>query len=1137
VLERRNRGAVKIAVDASGSLYVSDSIENRVYFLAANLVGAPGVSFDDLVPVAGTGLNNRSVIYDQPAIDAHLTSPGAIAVDAAGNIVVAHLARLGFNDVPYISQIGTDGVIRPLAGGGDEPPLGVKAVDARLRATPFSIAFDASGGTYLAGRWSVLYLSPDGLINTVAGLPDSEAGGGELLQRGRRDRALKLEIGNAVGIVVTPSGEPIVGLSSGFRNGLVRLTGALPGLSLSDLLVAANGGSQLHRFSQGGLHLDTRDAVTGQVLHSFEYDQESRLLRMRYPNGRTLEIERDGNGAPVALVGPQGARVAIEVDAGGLLSRVTEADGRSTVLENDLVLNRLFRMTDRRGATWTFNHLQNGRFALETDPLGGEIRLTRNSDPDGRWAQVTKTLQTGLQTVYRWELPEAGGLELSTTRPHGSVSTVLQRPDGRTRTDLEDGTVVETTVTPDPRFGLQAPLSTTTLRLPSGRSIVRSQSRTIALAQPLNPLSVTTQTETFRSGTVVFTETTTVATRRSVLRLPSGAESSSEYDEQWRLARLNVAGTEPVEYSWNAVDELLQARQGQQFLAYEYDAFGRLSQVTDALGRSKGYEYDSSDRLNRIVLPSGAAMALAYDANDHLRAFSMPSGAVHRMEYSAVNLMTAYQDPLGNRSETDYDIARRRTALRMPSGAALANAFDAGGRIDTVSYPDTSISHDYVGNTEVLASVTRSQQGNDQSLAFDYDGFLVMGTTFSGAANGQFSYDYDANLRLNSLQLDGGPAVTSQFDIDSRLVGRGPFSYQRGGSGLVAGWSGAGMQVALERDGQGRMTRRSHSLGGSEVYRLELVYDEAGRLLQRRESVNGTTSGYDYLWDANESLLGVDVGGLPLYRYSYDVNGNRSSVNGTVATYDAADRVVQVGSTAYLHDVDGFLTQRGGDSFNYSMRGELLNASGGGVQVSYGHDGFMRRVSRTTSAGTTQYLYGHPTALFTLTHSRAPDGTLTTYHYDEAGLLIGFERDGAVYHVITDQVGSPRLILRCRRAPCAGNPLQPMGRGHCRQRPGFELVIGFAGGIADPARGWCGSACVITTRARVAGPRVTRRASGVDRTSTCTPPTIRCSTAIPSACGARVPRPLPGSAAGSRSAGRTASGHCAARSAPARAAA
>ena len=72
--------------------------------------------------------------------------------------------------------------------------------------------------------------------------------------------------------------------------------------------------------------------------------------------------------------------------------------------------------------------------------------------------------------------------------------------------------------------------------------------------------------------------------------------------------------------------------------------------------------------------------------------------------------------------------------------------------------------------------------------------------------------------------------------------------------------------------------------------------------------------------------------GVLVESYEYDVNGNRTrrQVRGNppeTASYDSQDRLLQQGPVVYQFDSDGYLAQRGSDTFRYSARGELLTAT------------------------------------------------------------------------------------------------------------------------------------------------------------------------------------------------------------------
>jgi RHS repeat-associated protein len=85
-------------------------------------------------------------------------------------------------------------------------------------------------------------------------------------------------------------------------------------------------------------------------------------------------------------------------------------------------------------------------------------------------------------------------------------------------------------------------------------------------------------------------------------------------------------------------------------------------------------------------------------------------------------------------------------------------------------------------------------------------------------------------------------------------------------------------------------------------------------------------------------------------------------------------------------------------------------------------------------------------------------GVLTTYFYDDRGLLHGLERGTSRYTVATDMIGTPRVVadssgnvVRNIRHDSYGAAL-PDGT-ETGSAASFPLAIGFAGGIEDPVTG------------------------------------------------------------------------------------
>jgi RHS repeat-associated core domain len=111
-------------------------------------------------------------------------------------------------------------------------------------------------------------------------------------------------------------------------------------------------------------------------------------------------------------------------------------------------------------------------------------------------------------------------------------------------------------------------------------------------------------------------------------------------------------------------------------------------------------------------------------------------------------------------------------------------------------------------------------------------------------------------------------------------------------------------------------------------------------------------------------------------------------------------------------------------------------------------------VGRIAGTDRTTYLYGDPRDRFRVTAVRAPGGELTTFEYDENGLLLAMRRGGTRYFVATDHLGTPRRVLSTDGATehkrltfdTWGNLVEDTA-------PDFDLPIGFAGGLPDPLTG------------------------------------------------------------------------------------
>ena len=140
-----------LALDAAGNLYISDTYNDRVRKLAANGI---------ITTVAGNGSSGSSG-DDGPATSAQLVSPYGLAVDGAGNLLIADYSA------HTIRKVLTNGNITTVAGTGiaGYSGDGGSAVLAQIDA-PYGVSVDSLGRIYFTdyGASAVRLLTPAGTL-------------------------------------------------------------------------------------------------------------------------------------------------------------------------------------------------------------------------------------------------------------------------------------------------------------------------------------------------------------------------------------------------------------------------------------------------------------------------------------------------------------------------------------------------------------------------------------------------------------------------------------------------------------------------------------------------------------------------------------------------------------------------------------------------------------------------------------------------------------------------------------------------------------------------------------------------------------------------------------------------------------
>jgi YD repeat-containing protein len=247
----------------------------------------------------------------------------------------------------------------------------------------------------------------------------------------------------------------------------------------------------------------------------------------------------------------------------------------------------------------------------DEDPAAGVRTLVRTDLPSRRGHTVTFHSPEGRVTSYTVEQGPGGELTWTRIAPDGTQTVASQRPDGTTTTVQPDGTHVDARLAPDPRWGMQAPITANeTVRLPSGLTRTTTFSRTVTLATPGDPRRVSALADTLTVNGRAFKTTYTGSTRTFTSTSPTGRQMTITLNGQGHVATDQVAGVLPITYSYDGRGRLVTATQGSgaeaRTVTLDYRSDGYLGKVTEPLGGQTTLEYDPAGRLVGTVLPAPA---------------------------------------------------------------------------------------------------------------------------------------------------------------------------------------------------------------------------------------------------------------------------------------------------------------------------------------------------------------------------------------------------------------------------------------------------------------------------------------------------------------------------------------------------
>jgi RHS repeat-associated protein len=417
---------------------------------------------------------------------------------------------------------------------------------------------------------------------------------------------------------------------------------------------------------------------------------------------------------------------------------------------------------------------------------------------------------------------------------------------------------------------------------------------------------------------------------------------------------------------------------------FSYDSAGRLETETDANGLSSKYTYDPMNRITSAKDPLSETTRFIYDTNGNLSKVINAKGNWLRYEYDERDRISKITDQLGREETFTYYTGAEITPTTgdnlksitdRKGQTTIFHEYDLMNRIKRKIYNDSSYTeytYDTVGRVDIIddsisgeISYTYSDTGCSAGCNWIADRMTEEVTPL-----GVISYTYDEIGRITSMTVSGQPTVNYTYDDAGRLI-----NISRDINGTVKNFNitydngsrRTQLQVPLYKVGRGKKAYW-------EYLTTTYSYDIANRLLNMNHQ--------------GPSSIIEDV------FYEYDPNGNRTEFTRNAPQTLRSDSASSpCGTNTYEFDVRNRLVGING----FDDQCFPLSAS-------FKYDALGRRIEKTVNGVTTQYVYDGLDIIQEIENGQVTVNYIRTFNIDEA--LARIESDGTVRYYLTDALGS-----------------------------------------------------------------------------------------------------------------------------------
>ncbi len=738
---------------------------------------------------------------------------------------------------------------------------------------------------------------------------------------------------------------------------------------------------------------------------SYYYDIKGRLIRYINETGQEISLFHNGNQMYICDVAT-GKKLICEY-TNGLLTTVTDPAGNHIKFTYDMMgnlltetgkkgtvnhytydrLHRILTGTDTNGVLFVENTYDEvGRVLTQDDGDESTPLLTLRYEDDeiGRTKITYKKTDGGTEVI----LANSNGDAISYQDSIGGVTAYEYDSDGRlisyreadgTGTDYsrdEKGNIIRETATSG-KTGVYSYNEQGKVLSYTDNCGTEEKWTYDAYGRIMTQIINGMQTNyTYDADGLLLTETvvgkgTKTYTRQdgniTDIAYPDESHDTFSYDVLGNVIqyknRNGVLTDYEIDRAGNVTKETLHLSDDQCLeKSYVYDAYGKLTAETDAMGNTTTYVYDRHDNLIRCILANGSEISYQYDVNGNVICVTYPDGRTEEESvYDTAGNLKQVKNLLGFISRTEYG-----------SGSQILKQIQADGGEIEYAYAENGL----------LAQKTDAE-GNITSYTYDNAGRIIKICNPQGAET-KITYDSCGNP---AAVTDGeGNTVTTQYNAYGEITK------------IV---DANGNCTSYMYDSMGNCVQTVDALGVKTSY----TYDAMGNIISAVKGESRT--GYTY--DACDNLVKVTDAEDNSFQMEYDKAGNLTAV------YDAYGTKVESYTYDSIYQQTGITDALGRtSSYTYDSMGNRIkemNATGNITTFAYTGGNLL---SQATDAlgGNTSAGYDRMGRLESFTN---PNGGITSYRYDKNGQMIE-EKTGDSYHITYsyDKAGNRKTVTNSR---------------------------------------------------------------------------------------------------------------------------